>query len=474
MHFMNPFEFVPLPEKGPKELPQEAYDGPRLEGYLSYYIRVLTPLHITGRTSALGKTFDRKEFYENYGNKVIPGASVRGMLSAFIEALTGSDLRVFTRGYEAGKSGIPAYGKHFDSRCRHTGFLMAAADDKDEKTAAARNQQISYRHNDQQKTRKIHERTTTLPNGFGRHLKTDAARFLFGFVDENSEEQSAKAGRVIFEDILISPKIRMQDCKAWDLEGDAIMGGPNPRANTGWYFTPGESRIRQSRGIKSWEVLADKVRGRKFYFHQEPGTCHEQYRKWCQWMKLREYKVETVVPGTEILNARIYFSDLPEPMLNLLVFSLMLESGMAHKLGALKPFGFGSVQLIPDGLLCRDMAAPLENLREPEQLRFAVNDSLFDEQARRFLEKIMYVPKPEEKKDWIFVYPRFRPGRNVSPEEKGFAAVPKVKPGTEGKTRVFPKEIEKITLFFDYYQTKAVNFRQVMGGDDYSHLRKGK
>ncbi|MEE4355057.1 MAG: RAMP superfamily CRISPR-associated protein [Desulfococcaceae bacterium] len=462
MHFMNPFEFVPLPESGPKELPPELYEGPRLEGFLSYSIKALTPLHITGSTaSASSGSFERKEFYENYGTRVIPGASVRGMLSAFIEALTGSDLRVFTRGYEVGKSGIPAYGKHYKNR--HTGFLMAAGDDKDKRITAARN------------NKKIYKYSETLPKGFGRHLKTDAARFLFGYVDEESgEEQGAGAGRLSFEDLLIPPEIKMKTCYAWDLKGRAIMGGPNPRANTAWYFTPAPGKIhsRKVRGKILWEVPADKVRGRKFYFHQEPENCHEEYRRWRQWMELEKYDVESLAPGEEITGGRIYFSDLPEAMLNLLVFSLVLEKGMVHKLGALKPFGFGSVQLIPDGLLCRDMKNPLAPLKEPEQLKFKVNPVLFDGQARRFLERIMYFPRTvQENRDRVFVYPPFRTNEKTDGEKAGFAMLPEIKAEKKGIKHPEPGDIKKITLFFDHYQTTAVNFEQVMGGKDYSHLR---
>ncbi|MCK5721738.1 MAG: hypothetical protein KAI84_04320 [Gammaproteobacteria bacterium] len=493
MHnYMNPFEFVPLPVNGPREIPTIIARGtPRLEGYLAYSLKALTPLHITGKTTKKDNCFEKKSFYESYGKKIIPGSSLRGMIASFVEAFTGSDLGTFTRGDEKSKSNRPPYGKHYDEnnsqKCRHVGFLMASADDPIE----TKNKLDKYHHRGQKKTRCRYERNETLPPRFGRHVVDDAARFLFGYVDqENEENKKASAGRLIFEDLIVPDDVKMVDQPAWDLNSNAVFGSPNPRANTAWYFTPGESRIRKTdSGFRVWEVLADKIRGRKFYFHQDPKACHEEYRKWQRkWLSdLTKYNVEAVEPGAAITNGRIYFRDLPETMLTLLAYSLMLpEMNMAHKLGALKPFGFGSVKIEIDELFYRDMANPLNPI-ESQGLKGKLVGSLIDQASYRFLKKIMHFPEPDEKKDYLFIYPPFNPGGKTS-EEKGFAVVEQVydrhlAPGNVNRSNYSGKQTrtsppghptpgksKKTTLFFDHYQMKAKNFEKVIGGKDYSHL----
>jgi RAMP superfamily protein len=486
-YYMNPFEFVPLPVNGPREMPTTLSCGtPRLEGCLTYSLKTLTPLHITGKTTQKDNCFERKSFYENYGKKVIPGSSLRGMIASFIEALTGSDIGAFTRGDEKSK-----YGKHYDEnnaqKCRHVGFLMASADDPIE----TKNKLNKYHHRGQEKTRCCYERNETLPPRFGRHVVDDTARFLFGYVDQDNEEnKNASAGRLIFEDLIIPDDVKLVDQPAWDLNSNAVFGSPNPRANTAWYFTPGESRVRRTNsGFRVWEVLADKVRGRKFYFHQHPKICHEEYRKWQRkWLSdLTEYNVEAIEPGAAITNGRIYFRNLPETMLTLLAYSLMLpEMNMAHKLGALKPFGFGSVRIEIDELFYRDMANPLRQI-ESQGLKGKLVGSLIDQVSYRFLKKIMHFPDDEEKKDYLFTYPPFNP-RGKTSEEKGFAVVERAydrhpAPGNVNRSdcavkqtatsppgHPIPGKSSKTTLFFDHYQTKAKNFEKVMGGKDYSHL----
>jgi len=487
MHYMNPFEFVPLPVNGPREIPTTVARGtPRLEGYLTYSLTTLTPLHITGKTTKENNHFEKKSFYENYGKKVIPGSSLRGMIASFIEALTGSDLGAFTRGDEKSNSNKSPYGKHYDEnnaqKCRHVGFLMASADDPIE----TKNKLDKYHHRGQEKTRCRYERNETFPPRFGRHVVHDAARFLFGYVDqENEENKNAKAGRLIFEDLIIPDAVKIINPSVWDLKSDAVFGSPNPRANTAWYFTPGESRIRKTdRGFRVWEVLADKVRGRKFYFHQDPKACFDEYLK---WKNLVKYDAQSVKQNSVIPNGRIYFRDLPETMLTLLAYSLMLpEMNMAHKLGALKPFGFGSVRIEVDELLYRDMANPLNPI-ESQGLKGKLVGSLIDQVSYRFLKKIMHFPEDGEEKDYLFIYPPFNPGGKTS-EEKGFAVVERVydrhlAPGNVNRSNCsvkktaprppghpIPGKSSKTTLFFDHYQTEAKNFEKVMGGKNYAHL----
>lgn len=469
---MNPFHFVPLPPNGPQALPPDIFSEPRYEGCIEYSIEVKTALHLTGKTTRNGNHFEKKCFYENYGQKVIPGSSVRGMLAAFIEAVTGSDLRIFNRGDQE-VSGRRLYGKHYDEanakNCRHVGFLLAAPNHRlPEKT-----QTDTYIHAGTSKTRQFHECHDTLPPSFGMDTVEDAARFLFGYVNARSEENRPSAGRLFFEDVIVLNGIHLVTMPAWDLKQDAIMGGPNPRANTAWYFTPNSvPRLRNVPNPKNpkkpnrvWEVLADKVRGRKFYFHQDPSNCHKKYEEWKDWVLTKnkketamvEYHVEAIPAGATIQKGRIYFVDLPVSLLSLVAWAIALDNDMAHKLGGLKPFGFGSVKLQITGITFRAANDLFAVQQQNPGLGAARREDLLFGPAYQSLKRILHWPSPTEMSHYLFTYPPFN-RHGATKEEKGFAQV------ANDSTPPKPGNSNKKTMFFDDYQQNAGNYPVVSGG----------
>jgi hypothetical protein len=483
---MNPFDFAPIPPDGPKPLPEEVGKGRCVEGYLEYSIETKTPLHITGLTTKTGNHFGVKTFYENYGRKIIPGASVRGMLAAFIEALTGSDMSIFTRGDENENKPdkIPPYAKYYNSKDkdtkpnRHVGFLVASRDHN----LASKKNVIPGR------TKLKYERAQTLPDGFGQGKTKDAARFLFGFInpetDADGNDPTSRAGRLIFEDIIIEDDNVFDKWNAWDIDGKAIMGGPNPRANTAWYFEPGEPRWRfAGKQYPVWEILANKIRGRKFYFHQYPKKCHDEYRGWAKFNedmrraefkkngksktpKMVEYQVDALRPGTIIPGGRIYFTDMPERLLKFLIYWMELENNMAFKLGALKPFGFGSVSMKVTGVFYREMDAPLDPIKPRPIEKGAFDSELIYRPAYEKLNKIMHFPTEKQKEDYVFVYPVYRQ-QLKNPKDKGFAQ-PETAPDNQPKLNEIkkfaptPGNSKKITMYFDHYQKNARNYPTVM------------
>lgn len=528
-HRMNPFDFVPLPQGGPRALSNEIIKETRYEGYIEYSIKVLTPLHITGMTEKDGDHFKVKHFNESYGKKVIPGSSIRGMLAAYIEAVTGSDLRSFTRGKE-GKERRES-GKWYEEdgsgrvaaeKCRHVGFLMAAGNDPNYRGLDhAKDPARSWR-GEAHKSKEFHERRATLPDNFAmnkfdheerdddpeknpvknpdKNPCVDLAGFLFGYVpqeDEKDEKKKknnkkdkppsipARSGRLIFEDVTIPGETAFVNENAWDIKGDASFGMPNPRASTAWYFTPGSNRMRTvslSNGMSFsvWEVLADKARGRKFYYHQHPEACRKEYkavndemqralmalpenkRKNRKLPQLVAYDVEAVAPESVITGGRIDFRDLPKSLLLFLLYALDLNQDldtlprMAHKLGGLKPFGFGSVALTINKIVHRPskgLPGPL-NSEDPEG---DIPKDIWHPEAFRCLQKIMHFPQGDESRDFVFVYPPFNPlGSN--PEAKGFAMVERADSGGKGPT---PGNSQKLTMFFDHYQKSADNCPKV-------------
>lgn len=487
-YYMNPFDFVPLPI-GPKPLTEKVLNEKRYEGYLTYSIEVLTPVHISNKINSTGNGnnlhYSKRYFQRNKenGDPVIPASSIRGMIAAFIEAITGSDFGALTIGDE----GKGPYAKKYQER--HVGFKMQSGDNP------------NSTHDDKRKF----ERNVTLPNGFAQRKVEDIARFMFGYVSEKEKEgevitskENAQKGRLIFEDVVLSRDIQMIDKKAWDVLGTAAMGSPNPRANVAWYFTAGKPRIRDvNRGrFRVWEILADKVRGRKFYFHQDPDRCFNYYKQYWKkphseklvknsenWVPLVDYDVESIMPSQIISNGRIDYKDMPLSLIKLLLFSLELEPALAHKLGGLKPFGFGSIIIRVNELNYRAIDDVFNNWNttrdELEKLKI---DELQDKKAIMWLNRILHFPDKAEKGDFIFVYPPYRqeigPGYlrqfrlnpseyKLSAHQKGFAQPEMVR---DSKTPPLPGKSTKTTLFFDVYQKNASNFNKVMNNLEYSHV----
>jgi len=102
---------------------------------------------------------------------------------------------------------------------------------------------------------------------------------------------------------------------------EALME-PKPRHKV-WYEDP------QRRGV---------MRGRKFYYHRPLGprttTEKSKYNK----------TIEAVKPGT-VFEFGVDYTNLTDDELALLVFALVLESEMCHKVGMGKPVGLGSVKI---------------------------------------------------------------------------------------------------------------------------------
>lgn len=61
-HYMNPFDFVPLPDK-PKEMPEAIKDEQRYEGYIEFSVIPLTPIHISGTTESNNANNDEHLHY---------------------------------------------------------------------------------------------------------------------------------------------------------------------------------------------------------------------------------------------------------------------------------------------------------------------------------------------------------------------------------------------------------------------------
>ncbi len=81
----------------------------------------------------------------------------------------------------------------------------------------------------------------------------------------------------------------------------------------------------------------DNVAGRKFYFHNTQIITGKKHNKFTQ-------RIKPVAPGnTFTFSAQ--FTNLADDELRLLLYALVLEPTMRHKIGYAKPAGLGSVQI---------------------------------------------------------------------------------------------------------------------------------
>jgi CRISPR/Cas system CSM-associated protein Csm3 (group 7 of RAMP superfamily) len=102
---------------------------------------------------------------------------------------------------------------------------------------------------------------------------------------------------------------------------EALME-PKPR-HRAWYEDP---------------IQRGYLRGRKFYYHRPAGlrrtTVRTEYNK----------TIEAVKPGA-VFEFEVDYINLTEAELALLIFALVLEPDMAHKVGMGKPVGLGSARI---------------------------------------------------------------------------------------------------------------------------------
>ena len=408
-HNPNPFDFVSFgKEVIVRSLAEwSAVGETTYSGYLEVDLKTLTPLHISGRQDAAsgmdGKKIGKSFFYRQGENlPCIPGSSIKGMLRSFIEALTGGWVSQVTPTYEK------LEGK------RHIGFSVF-------------DEYSDYRN------RKSPQAVPSKFRPVGLPERADLATFMFGFVEEATNGSTSKAlkGRIGVEDAFIAPD-QLETRKLPDIEGDAFMGGPHPCASSWWYMSPREIWNRRAAQHQVAEFVGRSFRGRKFYFHQDPGECLLWYDK--NWKKENQvqkkdktiveppyytYDVEALKTNA-IASFRISIKELPEPLLALFCLCLNPGQTIRHKLGYGKAYGFGSVEFsISSAKLRRDYSgewpAPLTNHKDKLQsiiqnawdegnLKMLGIDAFVD---RTSLNKLAQILGWSDNDDITFTYPPF-------------------------------------------------------------------
>jgi CRISPR/Cas system CSM-associated protein Csm3 (group 7 of RAMP superfamily) len=545
-----------------RRVPAAAQAGsPRelLTGRVVMTLTTITPLHVAGKIEASpGPQMKMRHFYrrkrigadgEPEELPVIEGSSVRGTVRAYIEALTNGVASSYTVGFEHSSRDPKRgpYAKQFNSR--HLGFWVGPAPGtKEGGNSRERREAFASTFSVGGGTRhvfgsaggrdvidggahlwvppKLGDRlgTDLAPTGADLHpVAADAATLMFGLVTLDAETKTepdkkedkarpapvhALRGRVRFGDVWFrGADLEISQEGSLDLPTAAGMGGPKPSRSTWWYFPPAEvrlRRVRQGAFVTAEFVGARSYRGRKFYFHQDPTRCIRWYRSNWGHQSLRTVPTERVKGGTTSSEFVVEFENLPRCLVELLLVALRPSCGVRHKLGGLKPFGYGSVEfnvnrveLERRGPESLDLSASRwrtdQSLtvlaqgtdttkypnfaKQQEGREMALKDAegnwLASMSAWSLLRTIAYCPKPQamESEPRLFAYPVFfSPPRGVQahPLERGFAypfserdlqtvGVPPGRVTAESASNI-AKQIgqrHKRTIDIDYYQGSA-------------------
>ncbi len=143
---------------------------------------------------------------------------------------------------------------------------------------------------------------------------------LFGMVGGKGDDSVGMAGRLFLHDIPITVALVPQGVSR-------PRGGMPKPAHESFYFE---------------RANGGSILGRKFYYHQQ------DYRRVAQIYRKRgiidRITVQSVPEGTALAGTLRFFN-LSKSDLCALVYTLVLESHLAHKLGYGKPLGLGSVRL---------------------------------------------------------------------------------------------------------------------------------
>ncbi len=297
---MNPYQFVPFAE--PAELkpvvPHEKIDGSLNSGVLRCRLTALTEFFVSGPQERVARDqHQRLQFCRDSGTPIIPGSSLKGSIRSVFEALSGSCLSL------AG-----------DVRKRRV-----------------RNDILSYWDKRRQHDYQVPDGFAPcgMRNEFKQKKKACPACRVFGLLYSGE----VHLGRVHFSDARLVSDTGFREIT---LEP---FGAPGPRHRT-FYGTP-----------ESGNQIA---RGRKFYYHRVQGarTTSEKTGQ--------NKTVEASLPGS-VFEFTVEYHGLRDDELILLVYSLILEEPMRHKMGMGKGVGLGSVKIEITGWQKLDMEKRYQN-----------------------------------------------------------------------------------------------------------------
>jgi CRISPR-associated protein (TIGR03986 family) len=156
---------------------------------------------------------------------------------------------------------------------------------------------------------------------------------------------------------------------SWVTKTLQMLNTPHPTCEQ-FYLVDEPNNTRVVRYDDRFGQKVGKLRGRKFYLHQQQINDEYAYAKVIDRMNST---VELLTEGT--FKFTVDFHNLTDYELGLLLYALELESDLRHKLGMGKPLGLGSVKITIDKLLL---------INREERYRAILSDGIRNEQEYKY------------------------------------------------------------------------------------------
>ena len=111
-------------------------------------------------------------------------------------------------------------------------------------------------------------------------------------------------------------------------------------------------RIDEENALKKYYISSDendenKIRGRKFYWHQKELAAknkNEILNSFSKKIRNKYPKISFIEANQEFI-FNVHFENLTDEELKILMYSIELEKDLWHKIGRAKSYGFGSCEI---------------------------------------------------------------------------------------------------------------------------------
>jgi CRISPR/Cas system CSM-associated protein Csm3 (group 7 of RAMP superfamily) len=416
--FHNPYHFLPFaklitPAGGTADAPvavqakplghgHDKYEAKRFSGKLTVQLTTGTPLMIGAerRDAANANTPVVVDPFLYQGQRAIPGTSLRGMISALLEPMSGSGMRVISdeardwmsRQYVAPRRGTVCIGgdtavgtsleiqecdaagnPEFYWPIEHLAISQIAVDANpshyvnDPRRRVQQGQLVFFKNEGEGEATSVCDIYLTnewqerhhLPFGWRPDLALHPAEWMLGAVQANvqdDERAAAFAGKIAVgiaraESVRLDQPITLKE-----------LASPKPQWPSLRMRQIGTTKVAATKDIFRSNAPDFRFNGTKTYLHAQRGIGGvlpldkngTQTGSVKPWVSLRadgqlsfsdrQVKVEPISPG-QSFQFEIKFENLDTNELGLLCASLRPSETFEHRLGMGRPIGLGSVKL---------------------------------------------------------------------------------------------------------------------------------
>lgn len=168
----------------------------------------------------------------------------------------------------------------------------------------------------------------------GNNLKyiIDYSEAIFGFTNKETEDKTISyKGRVNFTDL------ELKEDKGQKGKENIVL--TNPKATSFQLYLKQDKNDLDNKGninLKTYNNKKSKLRGQKFYWHQDIKKSQNTYN---------ENMGKEINPLHEncVFQGKIYFENLSDDELGLLLLSLKYDDNTEDNIGMAKPYGYGKI-----------------------------------------------------------------------------------------------------------------------------------